>query len=148
MVINCMKYTCMSDGSWKERWQGGMGFLVKKKGQRSAYKAAGVVACSPIHAEARAMREAIRYIAEMNYYPCTFYTDSQKIATLSMQHQPPLMADWTVFKEIYEIWDIMKRNTYFHCVYLPREQIELAKKGRMEGPTWSNTGFTFPMFSD
>lgn len=36
------------------------------------------MACSPVHVEARAMREASRYVAEMNYYPCTFYTDSQK----------------------------------------------------------------------
>lgn len=33
--------TCMSESSWKERWQGGMVFLVKKKGQHLAYKAVG-----------------------------------------------------------------------------------------------------------
>lgn len=73
-------YTYHFDGSWKEQWKDGIGFILTKGSILVAYHSAGTEASSPIQAEAEVFRTAIDYVIRHNLSPCKFLTDSQIIA--------------------------------------------------------------------
>lgn len=55
-------FRCQVDGSWIANWEGGIGFIAWKGSSLLEAKSEGVHACAPIHAEAIAMSEAVKYV--------------------------------------------------------------------------------------
>lgn len=141
------RYSCKVDGSWKPPWRGGLGFVVEEGTQLMGYRAAPSRVCSPIQAEAVALREAISFVKNLGLQPCSFYTDNQELALVCSSLDPPLEADWRAYREINEIWSLLKENE-FDCRFIPRSQNsmadELAKLG--SGLDEGCSGFTFPSF--
>ena len=148
-TIESQVLQCHSDGSWREGWVGGIGFVFMKQGQLMAYRSARRTICSPLQAEAVALLEAIRYAIFKGWNQCLFCTDSQLLASETMALKPPLEVDWRAFREINEIWASLKRNSGYICLYVPRCQNDLAdklaKQGRIQG--WDTHGYTFPIFN-
>lgn len=146
--VQAMK--CMVDGSWTRDWVGGVGFVFLQQGELLAYRSARVQACCPMQTEAKALLEAIKWAEFNGIEHCTFLTDCDALAALASQVNPPCQADWTMFKEAFEIWTMLKHRVDFNCQYIPRSQNTLAdylaNKGRIEG--WEQLGFTYPIFND
>lgn len=50
---------CFTDGSFDQKWQGGVGYVIFRNGELVKYRSVKIVACSPLQAEAIAMKEAL-----------------------------------------------------------------------------------------
>jgi hypothetical protein len=70
-----------------------LGFVVEEGKMLKGYRAAPSVVCSPMQAEAVALREAIYFVKSLNLPSCTFYTDNQDLAKVCMELHPPIDAD-------------------------------------------------------
>lgn len=141
-------YKCKIDGSWKPPWRGGVGFVVEEGDELKGYRAAPSIVCSPIQAEAVALREALQFVKSQGLQTCTFYTDNQVLANVCSDIHPPLEADWTAYREINEIWRLLKENE-FDCRHIPRSQNALADHLAKEGSSLIEgvTGFTYPILN-
>lgn len=58
------EFNCHVDRSWKDNWNGGLGFIFKKVDMLLAYKSARAIVCCPEQAEARALKETLIYARE------------------------------------------------------------------------------------
>lgn len=94
---------CRVDGSWNDKWNGGIGFIFKKREVLLAYKSARVVVCCALQAEAKALQEAIEYATLNNITPCSFLTDCETLARACQSPHPPLHTDWRAFTEVEQI---------------------------------------------
>lgn len=121
---------------------------MKKNDELVAYKGEGIMAWSPLHAEAIALLKAVRLVGDRGISDCVFYTDSETLVKICVQLGPPINVDWRVADEAYQLWEIMKRNEGFKCLKIDRslndEADHLAKKGRDLAQTFE--GFTYPIF--
>lgn len=143
-------YTCFLDGAWVESWQGGVGILFYKQGSLLEYRTEGVSSRCAIQSEAMALLKAIQIAKQQAYHSTMFMSDCLELVNACNGGGPPVNADWRAFQEIYQAWMEIKRNEQYAITYVSRslnEQADiLAKKGRQEGPAWSYTGTTFPLF--
>ncbi|XP_078168497.1 uncharacterized protein LOC144562998 [Carex rostrata] len=115
------QYRCKVDGSWRSPWIGGLGFVVEDGELLKGYRAAPSVVCSPMQAEAVALREAIHFVKSLNLPSCIFLTDNQDLAKVCMELHPPVDADWRAYREINEVWRLLKEFDY-ECRHIPRSQ--------------------------
>lgn len=92
---------CMLDGSWTKDWQGGMGFIIIDSGRLISYEARPILACSPLHAEAWALKEAVAAVKGMGIQTCVFLSDCKELVEALMQFDPPMDVDWKAFREVY-----------------------------------------------
>ncbi|XP_078175199.1 uncharacterized protein LOC144568705 [Carex rostrata] len=141
-------YRCMVDGSWKPPWRGGIGFVVEEDGVLKGYRAAPCTVCCPLQAEVVALKEAILFVKGLGLQSCSFFTDNQILAQTSMAQQPPLDADWRAYKEIQEIWGLLKEND-FECLHIGRSHNGLADYLAKGGSTLDEgyTGYSYPAFN-
>lgn len=72
---------CWVDGSWKEEWFGGLGFVLLKGNRLMAYRSASIKACSPLQAEALALQQACRYAIAVGEEQCLFLSDCQLLVS-------------------------------------------------------------------
>lgn len=142
--------TCKVDGSWTQQWQGGLGFIFQQNEVLLAYRSSPVSVCCPLQAEASALLQAILYATQQGFSSCTFCTDCEVLAHACNRPEPPSDQDWRAFAEIFETWKLLKSNTGFSCVAIPRCQNDmadyLARVGRSLGEDY--TGFTYPIYHD
>ena len=138
---------CKIDGSWKPPWRGGLGFIVEEGHELKGYRAAPSYVCCPIQAEAVALRDAILFVKEQGILSCTFYTDNEYLVVTCSTVQPPLEADWRAYKEINEIWCLLRDNDY-DCKHFPRSQNVMADNLAKIGSCLEEgyTGFSYPTF--
>lgn len=54
------------------------------------------MAWSPLHAEAKAMEEAIRFVKDSGITPCTFLTDNETLVQACNNFEPPVNVDWNL----------------------------------------------------
>lgn len=139
---------CNTDGSWLTGWDGGVGCVITNGSELVAYHSGKVQVCSPLQAEAEALRVALDMVQQRGIESCLFKTDCQVLASACMDCKPPTGVDWRAFAEVFYCWKTFKMKPEFKCVHVDRSHNELAdylaKQGRIEG--WSYTGFTFPLF--
>ena len=90
-----------------------------------AYMASPTKTCCPIHAEAAALSKAIQTVKSMGIARCTFFSDNQTLVQTCMALQPPVEADWRAYREMYEIWLMLKENDY-NCLHVNRSQNSVA----------------------
>ncbi|XP_078154682.1 uncharacterized protein LOC144550407 [Carex rostrata] len=142
------EFVCMVDGSWLKEWEGGIGFVITHGTQLIAYRSAKAQVCSPLQAEATALKRAIEFVQGLGVSSCLFHTDSSLLAKAVSDFQPPVEVDWRAMEEIFFCWKALRENTYFICKHVSRCHNELAdflaKKGRIEG--WDYIGHTYPVF--
>lgn len=146
--LSIVGFKCNTDGSWIERCKGGAGFILKKDDELIAYRAEGILARSPLHAEATALLKAARFVGAKGISDCVFYTDSEMLANICAQLGPPINVEWRAADEAYQLWEIMKRNEGFKCLKIDRSLNEeadyLAKKERELVLNYE--GYTYPIF--
>lgn len=134
---------CYMDGSWVQLWEDSIEFICKR-GDLLVYKSAKVDASCPLQVEAVTLRDAIHHCLSMGISSCTFNTDSLTIATSCTKLEPPLELDWRAFRDVYDIWKLLKVNTGFRCVHISRSYTEvandLAQRGRTQ--SWNCLGYT------
>lgn len=143
------EYTCYCDGSWKEQWNGGVGYIIRRGHELVVYRSAKVLAACPLQAEAMAVNEAIKHATSLGITSCNFLTDNLYISQACSKVQPPMDSEWKAFREVFEVWKTLKDKTEFTCMHVVRslndEADNLARMGRKQG--WDFEGYTLPMFS-
>lgn len=144
------KFVCYSDGSWLNHWNGGAGYMVFQGEVMVTYGSARTEVSGPYQAEAWALREAIWAALRLGIESCTFYSDNETLVTTCTSIGPPIEAEWLAYKEVFDIWKLIKGNRLYQCAYISRENNSmadhLAKKGRIQG--WNCQGSTYPIFLD
>lgn len=70
------------------------------------------VVCSPMQTEAVALKEAIHLVKSFNLPSCIFYTDNQELSKVCMELHPPIDANWRAYREINDIWRLLKDYEY------------------------------------
>lgn len=144
-----LEYTCFVDGSWEKGWEGGIGFCIFFRGELVLYRSAKTEGCCPIQSEARVLKNAIKLVRERGIVNCCFFSDCKQLVQDVSTASPPINSDWRAFEEILSIWEVLREEHAFSCVYNARELNQtadgLSKLGRTQG--WDVTGYTFPMFN-
>lgn len=74
-------------------WDAGIGFVITRGTKLVVYRAAKAKACSPIQAEAMALKEAAVWIQSKGVESCLFLTDNQTLAKVITSPHPPTDAD-------------------------------------------------------
>ncbi|KAF3332549.1 Reverse transcriptase-like protein [Carex littledalei] len=101
-----------------------------------------------MQAEVVALRDAVLFVKGLGILSCTFYTDNQSLANLCSALHPPLDAEWRAYKEINDVWGLIKENK-FECRHVNRSQNVmadyLAKVGSLLDEGY--TGFSYPTFN-
>lgn len=143
-------YSCQTDGSWEETWQGGIGVVLRRGEDLLMHLSKKVRACSPLQAEAIAFIEATKEVQRRGIQSCLFLSDCKSLVDLVSKFDPPLEADWRAFEEIHQLWLFFRSNATFHCQYQQQNGNRLAdyfaKSGRVNN--WDSLGHTFPLYQD
>lgn len=132
------------------KYKGGTGVLIKKGDSLVQYHMQGVTAGCALQTEGLAVLKGLQLIGSLGIRACTIYSDSASLVTFASQSQPPIEADWRAFREVYEVWEALQRNTDLQLIHLPRGLNEmadkLAKRGRLMAQDY--TGYTYPLFKE
>lgn len=144
------EFKCHSDGSWVQDRGGGVGFIITKGEELIICRAERVVAVCALQAETMALRRGFLQAQQLGISSCSFYTDSLSLVKLVSQNQPPVEADWRAYQEVYEVWEIAKRNQGFTIAHVSRCHNELADKlarwSRQSGMDYTSS--TYPLLPD
>lgn len=119
-------YECHSDGSWTNQWNGGTGYIIHQREQLVLFVSCRAMVCSPLQAEARALMEAIHAAIDLGIQSCTFYSDNEILVKVCTDLGPPLEADWKAYKEVFDIWKMVKHNHLFQCIHISRSHNAMA----------------------
>lgn len=126
---------CHTDGSWKEGWMGGIGYVFTENGTLKWYRSARWLLVGPLRAEARAVLEALVLTKSKGWEQFTICSDCQSLVSAVLAIDPPVDVDWRAFKEVYDIWLFLRLNPDINCIYVDRSQNaladSLAKRGRI-----------------
>lgn len=130
-------HTYLVDGSWVGDWNGGLWYIIKGIDKLIKYTATPILALSPLHVEAWALKEAWQEVINEGIRECVFYSDCLELVQALVQLRVPIDMDWKAFKEVFELWKIYRNNKEFRCIHVSRDLNEeadkLARLGRLTG---------------
>jgi ribonuclease HI len=84
--------------------------VLERNGELQIEKSSGVKASCAAQAEAIALLQALHYAIDNGIKSCKFFTDSQTLSETVRAWKPPLLVDWRTFKEVFEIWKLLKKR--------------------------------------
>ncbi|KAJ4814221.1 RNA-directed DNA polymerase (reverse transcriptase)-related family protein [Rhynchospora pubera] len=144
--------SCYLDGSWVHDKEGGAGIayiLFSTSGTLIQYHMHDVQANSPFHAELLALRMAVNEVAALGYREACFLSDCLQLCNIVNGISGLDAVEWQLYSEVLDVIASIKGEFGFHCIYVGREDNQLAdglaKYARINRV--SNLGFTFPSYS-